>query len=292
MTRTRSSATATTHTSSPGTCTTRSSKKSGARADQAQEAARKPAKASGPKKCGRKGANSAPTQPNENTGAVSSTLNSGSSLIESRFRDEDIDPRLRNMDPVSHPQPAQNHGTRPAGTISGTQGQNDDSNLRDPASQSMTGVHAAQSTLANKGKEKEEDEDEDSDMDHGFIQGIMQGNSTLTLPEPIKFSKDASKHFRRLIVEIIARAEALAMQTGCWIYVAGQHPNASKPFTHYASPRLRAEGQAGLEKIKRGSEKEAALISAQEAEDRLASKERELREKDEIIASLRARHTV
>ncbi len=37
------------------------------------------------------------------------------------------------------------------------------------------------------------------------------------------------------------KGESLAVETGCWLYIVGQHTTASTPFIHYVSPRLRAE---------------------------------------------------
>lgn len=37
------------------------------------------------------------------------------------------------------------------------------------------------------------------------------------------------------------QGENLSIETGCWLYIVGQHTTATTPFIHYVSPRLRGE---------------------------------------------------
>ncbi|KAF8870062.1 hypothetical protein BD779DRAFT_1412600, partial [Infundibulicybe gibba] len=38
-------------------------------------------------------------------------------------------------------------------------------------------------------------------------------------------------------------------QTGCWLFITGQHTTARAPFIHYSSPRLIREGEEDIEDI-------------------------------------------
>lgn len=39
------------------------------------------------------------------------------------------------------------------------------------------------------------------------------------------------------------KCERLSAETGCWLYLSGQHANARSGFYNYASPRVRREGK-------------------------------------------------
>jgi hypothetical protein len=39
----------------------------------------------------------------------------------------------------------------------------------------------------------------------------------------------------------MAQCEQISHETGCWLFLAAQHPNATKPYLHYTSPRLRRD---------------------------------------------------
>ncbi|KAJ3569440.1 hypothetical protein NP233_g5045 [Leucocoprinus birnbaumii] len=107
-----------------------------------------------------------------------------------------------------------------------------------------------------------ENEEEDGDENakgggpHGFIEGVMRGNydfrglkRSTALRPPSQTSTHASKRFHRVIRQILTRVENLAVETGCWIYIAAQHATAVTPYIHYASPRLRAEAGPELDII-------------------------------------------
>ncbi|KAJ3554916.1 hypothetical protein NP233_g12324 [Leucocoprinus birnbaumii] len=317
MTHTRSSKTGAADAGS--TRHTRSSKTPETRADQALEKTRKRAPKVTSKTRVRNSTvdqDVSPTPADENQIAAGSLPSNSPTTVtlQSRFRDEDIDPVLRNM----------GSSTQQSPPASGSQEENIDPALREvvPTLTPESTEPGMQQTQESPDASNAEPPKTKKAADAGYILGIMRGNTKLKyvcrphcLPDRIKSAKEASRRYRRLIVEIVARAEALAAQTGCWIYVAGQHANATKAFTHYASPRLRAKAESELEELhslvmrmmrsliearrrdtteislelekERGKAK-AACASAKAAEDQLAAKERELREKDELIASLRA----
>ncbi|KAJ4469641.1 hypothetical protein C8R41DRAFT_777939, partial [Lentinula lateritia] len=43
--------------------------------------------------------------------------------------------------------------------------------------------------------------------------------------------------------------ERMASESNCWVYIAGQHPNARIPFLHFASHRLRLEAPSVLDEL-------------------------------------------
>ena len=45
------------------------------------------------------------------------------------------------------------------------------------------------------------------------------------------------------------QCENISNETGCWLYFAAQHPTASAPFIHYASPRLRRDAKPQVTEI-------------------------------------------
>ncbi|EKM73845.1 hypothetical protein AGABI1DRAFT_133987 [Agaricus bisporus var. burnettii JB137-S8] len=79
----------------------------------------------------------------------------------------------------------------------------------------------------------------------GYVEGAMKGNypylikRSRPLREAAGDSRAGSKRFRRVMKEIIA--ENLSVETGCWLYVVGQHTTATTPFVHYVSPRFRED---------------------------------------------------
>ncbi|KAF7773698.1 hypothetical protein Agabi119p4_5865 [Agaricus bisporus var. burnettii] len=121
-----------------------------------------------------------------------------------------------------------------------------------------------------------EDDDSGDDIDTGQPMGdrdgrdngdrAMKGNypylikRSRPLREAAGDSRAGSKRFRRVMKEIIVRrkclysmvcaeggidgvvqAENLSVETGCWLYVVGQHTTATTPFVHYVSPRFRED---------------------------------------------------
>jgi hypothetical protein len=108
----------------------------------------------------------------------------------------------------------------------------------------------------------------------------------------------------------------MAEETGCWLYLASQHPHSVTPFTHFASKRFRLEAEPELhESHQLFSTTMSALLRASKrsrvdaekarsiAEERLASAEAhaasmetdlekartEIQARDRLIASLLAK---
>jgi hypothetical protein len=109
----------------------------------------------------------------------------------------------------------------------------------------------------------------------------------------------------------------MSEETGCWLYLASQHPYSVTPFTHFASKRFRLEAAPELEEShKQFSAIMSALLRASKrsrvdaekarsiAEERLAGAEAhtavvetdlakaraEIEARDRLIASLQARN--
>jgi hypothetical protein len=59
------------------------------------------------------------------------------------------------------------------------------------------------------------------------------------------------------------KCERLSAETGCWLYVSGQHVNANMGFYSYASPRFRRESKEEVINIQNSFAKAyAALLNA------------------------------
>ncbi|KAJ3561779.1 hypothetical protein NP233_g9985 [Leucocoprinus birnbaumii] len=92
-----------------------------------------------------------------------------------------------------------------------------------------------------------EDQGPSTSNGHGFVEGAMKGNfpysirRTKALRKPAATSSIASRRFRRVMKTIVRLGEGVSGETGCWLYIAGQHTTATTPFIHYVSPRLREE---------------------------------------------------
>lgn len=80
------------------------------------------------------------------------------------------------------------------------------------------------------------------------------------LPRTQTEASSSTKRFNRLMRDLIIRVsnayanprpglltlfqcERLSTETGCWLYLSGQHVNASMGFYSYVSPRLRREAK-------------------------------------------------
>lgn len=59
------------------------------------------------------------------------------------------------------------------------------------------------------------------------------------------------------------KCERLSAETGCWLYISGQHVNANMGFYSYASPRLRRESKEQVIEIQNSFAKAyASLLNA------------------------------
>jgi hypothetical protein len=104
------------------------------------------------------------------------------------------------------------------------------------------------------------------------------------------------------------QCERLSLETGCWLYISGQHATANLGFANYASPRLRREGKSQLidiqnsfnaifssllesrrlEAVQLSLQAQKAKEELQEAEAELATQAGLISEKDAYIAHLQS----
>ncbi|KAJ3556944.1 hypothetical protein NP233_g11862 [Leucocoprinus birnbaumii] len=181
--------------------------------------------------------------------------------------DYNIDPRLRGLQAdgtqMASPSPASGEAVddpRTANVLPTIQDSPPPPSIVAPNGTARN--NGARSIDDNDGSSDWEDDDDDDDegpksgAPHGFIEGVMRGNHefrglkrTIALRPPSKSSAHASKRFARVIRQILTRIENLAVETGCWVYLAAQHATAVTPFIHYASPRLQAEAGPELDVI-------------------------------------------
>ncbi|KAJ3550833.1 hypothetical protein NMY22_g193 [Coprinellus aureogranulatus] len=86
----------------------------------------------------------------------------------------------------------------------------------------------------------------------GWVEGAGMGSGVTQiyrknfLLPAFKDQAEATKNYRRWLIDIFSRAEVLARRTNCWFYMAVQHPNANTPFHYYASPKLRREAPEAM----------------------------------------------
>lgn len=95
--------------------------------------------------------------------------------------------------------------------------------------------------------------------------------------------------------------ERLSAETGCWLYLSGQHVNASMGFYNYSSPRVRREARPQVAAIQalsltmynsllnaRRADAVALNLQVEQGKDELHKTRQELAEKDACIAQLQA----
>ncbi|KAF8332877.1 hypothetical protein F5887DRAFT_1080617 [Amanita rubescens] len=144
----------------------------------------------------------------------------------------------------------------------------------------------------------------------GFVGGAMRGSKKLEIIRPQALRKRmedqaaSTKRFHREIGALIARAERLSEETGCWLAVMAQHGNAGSSATHFTSSSLRRDAkedtvslinqfhsitrallvtkrQGALEMAKRLVEAEESAVDAQAT---LAAKQAQLTEALVLLA--------
>ncbi|KAG6903989.1 hypothetical protein DXG01_013466 [Tephrocybe rancida] len=79
---------------------------------------------------------------------------------------------------------------------------------------------------------------------HGWVDGARRGGKEQMIFRQRRLrqvehrSKKVSARFLNQMTDIIDRSERLAVETGCWLFIAGQHSTATSPnsFLHYSSP--------------------------------------------------------
>ncbi|KAG2009481.1 hypothetical protein CC2G_012414 [Coprinopsis cinerea AmutBmut pab1-1] len=79
----------------------------------------------------------------------------------------------------------------------------------------------------------------------GKVEGAGRGNDVWDLyrvrhlKPPIKEQAEATRKLERWTIDLMSRAESISTRTGCWLYLAIQHPASKTPFAHYVSRKLR-----------------------------------------------------
>lgn len=96
------------------------------------------------------------------------------------------------------------------------------------------------------------------------------------------------------------KCENISLQTGCWLFIGAQHANATGKPLHYASPRLRKDGQMNtnefatqfLQLIRQVTE--ARKINVLELQNQLRRSEQEkaVIEESKVNAELKLRAVV
>ncbi|KAG6914582.1 hypothetical protein DXG01_016465 [Tephrocybe rancida] len=79
---------------------------------------------------------------------------------------------------------------------------------------------------------------------YGWVDGAWRGGKEQMIFRQCRLckvehrSKKVLARFLNQMTDIIDRSERLAVKTGCWLFVAGQHSTATSPnsFLHYSSP--------------------------------------------------------
>ncbi|KAG2003593.1 hypothetical protein CC2G_004185 [Coprinopsis cinerea AmutBmut pab1-1] len=89
----------------------------------------------------------------------------------------------------------------------------------------------------------------------GTVEGAGRGNDVWDvyrvrkLKPPIRDQAEATRKLERWTIDLMSRAEAISTRTGCWLYLAIQHPASKTPFTHYTSRKLRNDAPEDVEVI-------------------------------------------
>ncbi|KAF6758358.1 hypothetical protein DFP72DRAFT_751643, partial [Ephemerocybe angulata] len=87
---------------------------------------------------------------------------------------------------------------------------------------------------------------------YDYIEGVGQGKRALSMARKrelkprITDQVKASKFYSEWVHDLMTRCESISVRTGCWLYVAVQHPASRTPFMHYSSPKLRREASQAL----------------------------------------------
>lgn len=97
------------------------------------------------------------------------------------------------------------------------------------------------------------------------------------------------------------QCERLSVETGCWLYISGQHVNANMGFYSYASPRIRREARGKVAEVQNSFNKiYTGLLSARrlealeltwrarQAEEELQQVQQQVADKDTEIAALQS----
>ncbi|KAJ3570349.1 hypothetical protein NP233_g4469 [Leucocoprinus birnbaumii] len=207
--------------------------------------------------------------PQDNVNTIQPVSHTSSTEVQARAamatNEDNIDPRLRGLQAdgtrVATPSPAPDEGAADPSTTALPDA--DTSHTTQDSAPPQSTVAPTRSIGENDGSSEWEDDDDDDfkgakgNAPHGFIEGVMCSNHefrwsfhTCRAAQGLfKSSTHASKRFARVIRQILTRIENLAVETGCWIYLAAQHATAVTPFIHYASPSLQTKAGPKLDII-------------------------------------------
>ncbi|EAU89569.1 hypothetical protein CC1G_02458 [Coprinopsis cinerea okayama7 len=89
----------------------------------------------------------------------------------------------------------------------------------------------------------------------GTVEGAGRGNDVWEvyrvrkLKPPIKGQAEATRKLERWTIDLMSRAEAISTRTGCWLYLAIQHPASKTPFSHFTSRKLCNDAPEDVEVI-------------------------------------------
>ncbi|EAU87320.2 hypothetical protein CC1G_02079 [Coprinopsis cinerea okayama7 len=92
---------------------------------------------------------------------------------------------------------------------------------------------------------------------HGFVEGAGRGSEEYRvyrvreLKPPITDETKATKDLERWTIDLLSRCEAISTRSGCWLYMAIQHPAARTPFVHFMSRKLRRDAPEACKLIHR-----------------------------------------
>ncbi|KAF6749398.1 hypothetical protein DFP72DRAFT_787081, partial [Ephemerocybe angulata] len=82
---------------------------------------------------------------------------------------------------------------------------------------------------------------------YDYVQGAGRGARPFKLARnrplgtPIEEQVHANKMYTQWAHDMLGRCESIAVRSGCWMYLAIQHPSSKNPFYHYTSPKLLKE---------------------------------------------------
>ncbi|KAJ7574367.1 hypothetical protein C8J56DRAFT_902330 [Mycena floridula] len=131
---------------------------------------------------------------------------------------------------------------------------------------------------------------------HGYVQNVHVGTQEYTVPRhralrTVRYTESKSAlRFSRLMDDLFSRAEKCYHETGAWLHLVAQHPNAKQAHLSYISPRLRRE--ARQDELLNAHKHIANLIyscksahrhTAQELSSKLAARELELEATKKVV---------
>ncbi|EAU81813.1 hypothetical protein CC1G_10416 [Coprinopsis cinerea okayama7 len=89
----------------------------------------------------------------------------------------------------------------------------------------------------------------------GVVEGAGRGSEPYPihrvreLKPVISSQRKATKDLDRWTADLLSRCESISTRTGCWLYLAMQHPASRTPFVHFTSRKLRKDAPEHVRKI-------------------------------------------